>query len=108
MTKKEHLIDLIKQKYSEYSQELIEKIFDIINKKDWAVFCSQMGDFDYPDERVAVREKMEQELQELNPDKLSSVSSCIEKVKFELENFDSEIGRFYTQSFHTMDQDYKA
>lgn len=107
MTNKEHLIDLLLEHNSECSRELVEKIFDIINKKDWADFRSQMGDYDHPGERIRAKEVMEQELEELNLYKLPAIDNCIRLVKYDLEFFGSKIERFYSEHFHTMDQEFK-
>lgn len=107
MTNKEHLIDLLLEHNSECSRELVEKIFDIINKKDWADFRSQMGDYDHPGERIRAKEVMEQELEELNLYKLPAIDNCINLIKYDLEFFGSKIERFYSEHFHTMDQEFK-
>ena len=107
MTNKEHLIDLLLEHNSECSRELVEKIFDIINKKDWDDFRSQMGDFDHPGERIRAKEVMEQELEELNLYKLPAIDNYINLIKYDLEFFGSKIERFYSEHFHTMDQEFK-
>lgn len=107
MTNKEHLIDLLMEHNSECSRELVEKIFDIINKKDWVDFCSQMGDYDHPGERIRAKEVMEQELEELNLYKVPAIDNCINLIKYDLDFFGSKIERFYSEHFHSMDQEFK-
>ena len=37
----------------------MKTIYEAINKYDWDCFCSQMGDYDHPGERVAAAKKLE-------------------------------------------------
>lgn len=107
MTKKEHLIDLLMEHNSECSRELVEKIFDIINKKDWKDFCSQMGDFDHPGERIQAKKDMELELEKLNLYKLPAIDNCVNLIKYDLTYFGGKVERFYSQNFHTLNEEYK-
>lgn len=34
-------------------------VYEEINKYDWACFCSQMGDYDQPGERVAAKKQLD-------------------------------------------------
>ena len=34
------------------NKETVTSVFEIINEYDWKVFCSQMGDYDHPGERI--------------------------------------------------------
>lgn len=110
MTNKEHLIDLLmwelEKEKTDCSRELVEKIFDVVNKKDWKVFCSQMGDFDHPGERIQAKKEMEQELEKLNPCNVYCIKKAIVIINFQLEFSISGTNDFYTKHFHTMNQEY--
>jgi hypothetical protein len=55
MTKKERFIEMIMDGV-DLSRELVKKVFEIINEKDWVDFCSQMADDgDHPEERLEGR-----------------------------------------------------
>lgn len=53
-TNKEHLIEML-QKETKLSSGGVLDLFEIINEYDWTCFCSQMGDFDCPRERVQAK-----------------------------------------------------
>ena len=53
MTNKEFLLQML-QAETKLSNGGILDLFQIINEYDWAVFCSQMGDYDHPGELGAL------------------------------------------------------
>ena len=110
MTNKEYLIDKLWEHHEYVDRKTIEVIFDAYNKKDWAVFCSQMGDYDHPYERVLAKQKLEEELDKITHPfgSLSyPVLEAVEAVRQGLE-YDNETSRFYHKHFHTMDEEHKT
>ena len=97
-TNKEHLIEML-QKETKLSSGGVLDLFDIINEYDWAVFCSYMGDYDHPEERV----KAEKVLDE----KLSHYQENDWKKVWSLLNEKGEIHSFYHDNFHHMEEEYK-
>lgn len=53
-TNKEHLIEML-QKETKVSLGEVSELFDIINEYEWSCFCSYMGDYDHPGERVQAK-----------------------------------------------------
>lgn len=56
MTNKEFLLQMLQAETTDISNEhfpveTVKEVFEIINEYDWAVFCSQMGDYDHPNDR---------------------------------------------------------
>lgn len=54
MNNKEFLLQML-QAETKLSSGGVLDLFQIINEYDWAVFCSQMGDYDHPGERVQAK-----------------------------------------------------
>lgn len=96
-TNKEHLIEML-QNETKLSLAGVSDLFDIINEYDWAVFCSQMGDYDHPGERVIARQKMESRLSFYIPDVVSNIQQILRG--------DGECGKFYRKYFHAMKEKY--
>lgn len=96
MTNKEKLIqDITASTCGNYTEEEVKQVFNIVNKRDWAIFCSQMGDYDHPGERVQAHEAFVKELAEFaNEGKARELAERIEK------------DTFYHQKFHTMNEEY--
>jgi len=97
-TNKEHLIEML-QKETKLSFGGVLDLFDIINEYDWAVFCSYMGDYDYPGERVQAKKVLDE--------KLSHYQENDWKKVWSLLNEDGEIHSFYHDNFHHMKEEYK-
>lgn len=110
MTKKEYLIGRLHDHISYVDRKTVEVIYEAINKRDWAVFCSQMGDYDHPSERVQAEKDLEAELGKItHPFGVLSYSvlEAVDVIKKEL-SYDFEIGKFYRANFHSMNDEYKA
>lgn len=106
MTKKDYLIEkLTSSEISNdcFDKDTIEKVYEIVNTRDWAIFCSEMGDYDHPAERVAARETFKQEILKISENKTDSEKSQIEVLVKAIEN-----SSFYHENFHSMDEEYAA
>lgn len=99
MTNKEFLLQML-QAETKLSGGGVLDLFDIINEYDWAVFCSQMGDFDHPGERVQAKKVLDE--------KLSRYPERTWKKVWKLLKEDGEIRNFYNSHFHTMKDEYNA
>ena len=111
MTNKEHLIDLLHEHISFVDRKTIEVIFEAINKKDWAFFISQMGDYDHPSERWQAEKDLEAELEKITHPfgSLSySVLEAVDLVKKNLTCDFEEACKFYNKNFHKMEEEYKS
>ena len=110
MTKKEYLIGRLHDHISYVDRKTIEVIFDSINKRDWAVFCSQMGDYDHPSERVQAEKELEAEFEKITHPFGSLSYPVLEAVDLVKKNlsYDCETGNFYHTNFHSMNDEYKA
>lgn len=108
MTKKDKLIDMLLEHQincnKTINRDFTIKIFDIINECDWKIFCSQMGDYDHPMERVNAKKEMERKLKELNPYDMPLMAETIKMVKNDLSVFGSKIERYYSNNFHTLNE----
>lgn len=108
MTKKEHLIDMLyAHAPSELHKSCVEKIFEIINKRDWAIFCSQMGDYDHPMERVYAEKECEEELNKLIGNS-GVLADCVGYVLRSLKMDIYPASKFYHENFHTLDEEYNS
>lgn len=99
MTNKEFLLQML-QAETKLSGGGVLDLFDIINEYDWAVFCSQMGDYDHPGERVQAKKVLDE--------KLSHYPERTWKKVWKLLKEDGEIRNFYNSHFHTMKDEYNA
>ena len=110
MTNKEFLIDLLFAHCpGNVDRKTVEVCFDIINKKDWADFCSQMGDYDHPGERKQAQEVMDKELYEFTHPfgtESYSLEDVAAHVINNLKGTASETARFYHRNFHYMSEEY--
>lgn len=98
-TNKEYLLEEIR-KETGLSNGAVLDIFEIINEYDWKVFCSQMGDYDHPEERETAKKILDE--------KLSSYSKRTwKKVWKLLEETDNHISSFYIKHFHNLKDEYK-
>ena len=57
MKKSEAYIEKLSKKFM-VGVPTMKSIYEAINKRDWDVFNSQMGDYDHPGERVAAEKKL--------------------------------------------------
>lgn len=57
MKKSEALIQKISEQFR-VSPATSKAIYEAVNKYDWECFCSQMGDYDHPEERTAALKKL--------------------------------------------------
>ena len=114
MTNKEYLIGLLFAHCQEnVDRKTVEVCFEIVNKYDWAVFCSQMGDYDHPGERKQAAEVMEKELYEFTHPFDTDVENyslgyVAAHVKNSLKGTSDAAARFYHRNFHNMDKEYDA
>lgn len=99
MTNNEFLLQML-QAETKLSNGGILDLFQIINEYDWAVFCSQMGDYDHPGERVQAKKVLDE--------KLSAYREEDWKKVWKLLKEDGEIRNFYNSHFHTMKDEYNA
>jgi hypothetical protein len=97
-TNEAHLIEML-QKETKLSLGGVLELFQIINKYDWAVFCSYMDDYDHPEERVQAKKVLDE--------KLSHYQENDWKKVWSLLNENGEIHSFYNNYFHTMKEEYK-
>lgn len=97
-TNKEYLIEML-QKETKLSLGGVSELFDIINEYDWTCFCSQMGDFDCPGERVQAKKVLDEKLSHYQKEDWEKVWSL-------LKNY-GEIQLFYHEHFHTLKEEYK-
>ena len=97
-TNKEHLIEMLR-KETKLSGGGVLDLFDIINEYDWAVFCSYMGDYDCPGERVQAKKVLDEKLSHYRENDWKKVWSLL--------NEDGEIHSFYHDNFHHMKEEYK-
>lgn len=58
MTKKTLYIQKLAKQYS-ISEPTAQSIYEMVNKKDWADFCSYMADYDHPEERRAAKKNFD-------------------------------------------------
>lgn len=101
MTNKEKIIEIICEE-SGCDVSVVSRVFEIVNKKDWADFCSEMGDYDHPEERVQAEKVFDLQIAKY-ADELDLSSS---EILIELSN---EIihCELYRNSFHKMNQEYE-
>jgi hypothetical protein len=108
MTKKEHLIDMLyAHAPSTLSKDWVEKIFDVINKRDWAIFCSQMGGRNHPMERVYAEKKYQEEREKLCAWGYA-VWECVEYIERNLTRDIYSASKFYKENFHTLNEEYNS
>lgn len=99
MTNKEKFISSVAT-ITFVDKEVVEKLFEIVNERDWAIFCSQMGDYDHPGERVAANEKFNQKVHDM-VDGLSELGREAHLYVIDLINH----SEFYSKHFHTMNEE---
>ena len=100
MTNKEFLLQMLQAETTDiFPAETVKEVFEIINEYDWAVFCSQMGDYDHSGERVRAKQVLDE--------KLSFYVVAGPQIWKLLEE-DGEIHKFYNSHFHTMKDEYNA
>jgi hypothetical protein len=97
MTNKEHLIEIL-QKETKLSMSGVSDIFEIINEYDWAVFCSQMADFDCPNERIQAKKVLDEKLSHYREEDWKKIWSLL--------NDCCEAHYFYNNHFHTMKEEF--
>ena len=96
MTNKDFLLQMIEQQTG-ISIDVVSEIFSIINEYDWKVFCSQMGDYDHPEERIQAKKVLDE--------KLSHYDESEWKKVWELLEESGEIHNFYFSNFHNMNKE---
>ena len=110
MTNKEYLIELLFAHCpGNVDRKTVEVCFEIVNKYDWACFCSQMGDYDHPGERRHAKEVMDKELYEFTHPfgtESYSLESVAAHVTNSLAGTLDKAARFYHRNFHNMKEDY--
>lgn len=93
MKKKEAYIEKLSKKFM-VGIPTMKSIYEAINKRDWDVFSSYMGDYDHPGERVAAGKK------------LNSFKSCysphFQKTINEVEDFMKSDNDY---NIHKMDEE---
>ena len=109
-TNREHLIEMLFQHCpGNVTKQVVEECFKIINKYDWAVFCSQMGDYDHPGERIHAKEVMEKELEEFKHPFGTVCYTNIEVAEHVIRNLTMDIypaHNFYHQHFHNLEKEF--
>ncbi len=78
MKKSEVYIEKLSKKFM-IDIPTMTSIYEAINKRDWAVFCSYMGDYDHPGERVAAKKEFDSFK--------SNYSLSLQKTISEVEDF---------------------
>lgn len=96
-TNKEHLIEML-QKETKLSSGGVLDLFNIINEYDWSCFCSYMGDYDHPEERVQAKKVLDEKLSHYQENDWKKVWSLLKD--------DGEIHSFYNSKFHTIDEKF--
>lgn len=95
MTNREFLIGKI---YDEihYPINEIYDIFNLIYERDYAYFCSEMGDYDYPEERIRADKVFDKEMK-------NHSATLFEKI---VKLLDDEFKDFYNSRFHSLAKEY--
>ena len=104
MTKKDNLIYLLAEGISSVDRKTVEEIFNIINECDWKVFCSQMGDYDHPMERVYAEKEMNEKLEKLSGNSYT-LQDAVAYVSRSLKMDIYPASKYYNKNFHTLNQD---
>lgn len=99
MTNKKHLLEKI-QKETKLSSGAVTDLFEIINDYDWACFCSYMGDYDHPSERVQAKKVLDEKLKNYQEEDWKKVWNLLE------EN-EGYIRSFYNKHFHSMSDKFE-
>lgn len=111
MTNKEYLVNELWNHHEYVDRKIVEVIFEAYNKKDWKVFCSQMGDYDHPSERVQAEKELEAELEKITHP-FGSLSypilEAVEAVKNGLTCDTYKTSGFYHKNFHKLNDEYKG
>lgn len=97
MTKKENLIQMLSKEFNEEVSK-VEKGFEIINKREWAIFCSYMGDYDHPEERTQAEKDFEKESEEFDKEFMQKMDKIFEDIQ-------SGCGKYYHDNFHKMSEE---
>lgn len=105
MTNKEYLIKSLHNLCDYVNINVVEEVYKIINEYDWAVFCSQMGDYDHPTERVQAEKVMNEKLDELS-NKNEKYAKAVSCIKQNLTEDISKLCDFYSRNFHNMNKEY--
>lgn len=110
MTNKDFLIDILHEHISFVDRKTIEVIYEAFNKRDWACFISQMGDYDHPSERVQAEKDLEAELEKITKPfgSLSyAVLEAVDLVKKNLYCDFEEACKLYHSNFHNMEKEHE-
>ena len=104
MTKREKLIGMLAEGVASVDRKTVETIFQIYNEYDWACFCSQMGDYDHPGERVAAEKEMNEKFNELAGNS-NVLRNAINSIVENLTTFENPIRNYYHENFHKLNQE---
>ena len=105
MTNKEFLINQLTGACPSVTKEAVKEIFEMVNKKDWKDFCSQMGDYDHPEERIEARKELENSKEKFVAGN-SVLESAFNYIQTHLDSRDYPEGKFYSKNFHNMSDEY--
>ena len=103
MTKKDKLIDMLADGISTVDRKTVEEIFNIYNEYDWKVFCSYMGDYDHPRERIEAEKEMNEKFEKLAGDSYTlqdAVAYVLRSLKMDIY----PTRKYYHENFHTLNQ----
>lgn len=103
MTNKQYLIEELTKITLSKNKEIVEKIYNIVNEKDWKDFRSEMSDYDHPEERVRAKKEMQESFNKL----LQENPNCSQDIEFIVEVLDNSnvgLGNFYYEYFHNMSE----
>lgn len=99
MTRREKLIADLKKELDSVTIETIEKVFNLVHARDFAIFCSYMGDYDHPGERVAAEETFKKAIADIEQHSIYPMY-VLEGVVNTIEKSD-----YYNKNFHHMGED---
>lgn len=99
MTNEEKIIQMISRKVFD-EIEVVTAIYKAVNKYDWDCFCSQMGDYDHPEERVEARKVFSETVKNFEP-------FVVCKIWELLADKNAKIGIFYSEHFHSMSKEFE-
>lgn len=107
MTNKEFLINQLAEGFPSITKEAVQEIYKMINEKDWKDFCSQMGDYDHPEERRQAEKELAEKKEKFIAGN-SVLASAFDNIQNRLNSRDNEDGKFYAEHFHSMNEEYIA
>ena len=84
MTKKTLYIQKLSKEFK-ISEATAKTIYEMINKKDWADFCSYMADYDQPQERVAAQKEFDAAKGNYSPEMQTVIDSIVQFMNSDKE-----------------------